>query len=116
VKLAIRDPVEIADRQMSAGRRARIIERDHGACVRPACETPTDRLQVDHIVPLALGGADKDWNCETLCHSHHLLKTKADIAAIAKAKRREAAHTGKRPPTKRPIRSRPFPKSRPEIA
>jgi 5-methylcytosine-specific restriction protein A len=109
-KLAIANPVEIADRQMSAGRRARIIERDRGACVRPGCETPTDRLQVDHIVPLALGGADKDWNCETLCHSHHLVKTKADVAAIAKAKRRQLKHIGQAPPPTQKLRSRGFPK------
>lgn len=105
-KLTIRDPVVIEERRMTPARRARIIERDGGKCVRACCETPTDRLQVDHIVCLALGGSDKDWNLETLCFGHHALKTKADVAAVARAKRRQLSHIGKKPPPTQPLRSR----------
>lgn len=105
-KIIIRDPVEIQDRGMTAARRARIIKRDNGQCVRPCCETPTDRLQVDHIVALALGGSDKDWNCETICFAHHQQKTKVDVAAIAKAKRRQLKHIGQAPPPTQQLRSR----------
>lgn len=105
-KLAIANPVVIEGRSMSPARRARIIERDKGRCVRAGCETPADRLQVDHIVCLALGGSDKDWNLETLCFGHHLTKTKADVAAIAKAKRRQLSHIGEKPPPTQKIRGR----------
>lgn len=61
---------------------------------------------MDHIVALALGGADKDWNCETLCFGCHSLKTKADVAAIAKAKRRQLKHIGQAPPPTQRLKSR----------
>jgi 5-methylcytosine-specific restriction endonuclease McrA len=105
-KLAIREPVEIEPRRMTPARRARIIERDGGCCVRPGCETPTEGLQVDHIVALELGGADADWNLEALCTPHHKIKTRADVAAIAKAKRRQAKHEGTAPPPTQQLRSR----------
>ncbi len=105
-KLSIREPVEIEARKMTSARRARIIERCKGRCVRPDCPTPNDRLEVDHIVPLALGGSDADWNCEAVCHAHHLEKTRVDVAIIAKAKRRQLKHTGQAPPPTQPLRSR----------
>lgn len=102
------EEVEIDARRMTPARRARIIARDGGKCVRPCCETPTEGLQVDHIVALELGGKDADWNCETLCTPHHKIKTRADAAAIAKARRRKAKHEGTFPEAKQKIRSRGF--------
>jgi 5-methylcytosine-specific restriction endonuclease McrA len=101
-----REPVEIDARRMTPARRAKIIARDNGKCVRPFCETPTEALQVDHIVALELGGRDADWNCETLCTPHHKIKTRADASAIAKAKRRKLKAEGQFPPSKTPLRSR----------
>lgn len=105
---AEREPVEIDGRRMTPARRKRIIERDGGACVRTGCETPTDRLEVDHIVALELGGKDADWNCETLCYGHHKQKTRVDQGLIAKARRRKAKHEGTFPASKAKIRGGGF--------
>ena len=36
------------------------------------CAVPTPATDVDHIIPLAKGGARLDYtNCRALCHSHH---------------------------------------------
>ena len=114
MKLVVTNPVEIEDRHMSPARRLRIIKRDGGQCVRSMCPTPTDRLEVDHIVALALGGRDADDNLEVLCATHHRAKTNADLAAIAKAKRRQAKFEGTFPKSKAVIRSRGFQRTRPE--
>ena len=106
MKLTIDNPVEIAPRKMTPARRARLIERD-GKCVRPGCEN-TGPLEIDHIVPLELGGSDADWNLECLCVEHHRIKTRADIAAISKAKRNQLKHTGQAPPPTQKIKSRGF--------
>ncbi len=44
--------------------RPRILERDGYGCVR--CDS-TDRLEIDHILPLARGGGNEDDNLQTLC-------------------------------------------------
>jgi 5-methylcytosine-specific restriction endonuclease McrA len=49
---------------------------------------------LEHVIPLAMGGLDEESNWE-LAHSKcHLIKTKADFGNIAKAKRRESRHIG----------------------
>lgn len=62
-------------------------------------------LEIDHIVPLELGGAEEDWNCEGLCPDHHAQKTKADARAIAKARRIRKKEAGEGRP-KKPIANR----------
>jgi len=50
--------------------------------------------EVEHIIPIAMGGDDEPSNwrpAHTKCHKG---KTKEDVTAIAKAKRREALHNG----------------------
>jgi 5-methylcytosine-specific restriction enzyme A len=44
---------------------------------------------LDHIVPLELGGSDTDDNLQGLCRAHHLDKTK--LEAIQRARRRYGA-------------------------
>jgi len=59
---------------------------------------------IDHILPLALGGTNEPTNLQILCKPCHKAKTtQSDIPAIAKAKRRRAKHIGARSPTIRPI-------------
>jgi len=49
---------------------------------------------IDHCIPLAMGGEDSEENWE-LAHSVcHRTKTTDDVANIAKAKRREIRHLG----------------------
>ena len=102
-----REPVETAARDLSPGRRAGILARDGGQCCYPAC-TATADLEVDHVVPLALGGRDGDDNLETLCAAHHRQKTRSDARMIAKARRAGTKHRGEYPPSKAKIRSRGF--------
>lgn len=47
-------------------RRHEVFARDGGACVRCG---DTERLEVDHIIPMVRGGTDDDWNLQTLCKS-----------------------------------------------
>lgn len=60
------------------------------------CKQPTDRkgFDLDHRIPLALGGEDVEANLHPLCRPCHKLKTQGDVKTIAKAKRVEARHTG----------------------
>lgn len=57
--------------------------------------TPGTRWEIDHVVPLALGGADADHNLQVLCAPCHSGKTATrDVPAIAKTERIRARHLG----------------------
>ena len=59
---------------------------------------------IDHILPLALGGANEPKNLQILCKPCHQSKTsQSDIPRIAKTKRLKARHLGARSPSNRPI-------------
>lgn len=104
-----REPVEGTPRaSMTAARRARILARQGPICARSNCAEPWS--EIDHIVPLALGGAEADHNAEGLCAAHHAEKTARDIRMIAKAKRQQRADLGLKPRLGPKIRSRGFPK------
>lgn len=81
--------------------------RDHdGRChVCAGKITPGEAWEVEHVVPLALGGAD---DASNLAPAHkkgcHERKTREqDVPEIARAKRREARHLGVGKPTSRPM-------------
>jgi 5-methylcytosine-specific restriction endonuclease McrA len=71
---------------MGQSRRARVMARFDGMCAYPGCDV-RDSLQIDHTIPVALGGKEEDANLRVLCAYHHLQKTKLDVKMIAKAKR-----------------------------
>lgn len=50
--------------------------------------------EVEHIIPLALGGADTVKNMAPAHAACHARKTAADFGQIAKAKRQRAKHVG----------------------
>lgn len=54
----------------------------HPLCVM--CEQVDSRVtaatDVDHCVPLWKGGADEDSNLQSLCTTHHAIKTKLEAA------------------------------------
>jgi len=59
---------------------------------------------IDHILPLALGGTNEPENLQILCKPCHQSKTyKSDIPRIAKTKRLKARHLGARSPSTRPL-------------
>lgn len=58
--------------------RARVLRRDRNCCAvtladGQRCGRPA--IEVDHIVPLSLGGADHESNCQAICRDHHRLKS-----------------------------------------
>ena len=53
--------------------RRRVLLRDHYTCRR--CGRVSVDLEVDHIVPLFLGGAESDENRQALCRECHDAKS-----------------------------------------
>jgi len=75
-----------------------------------ACQTCNMTIQagkpwdIDHILPLALGGTNEPNNLQILCRPCHSAKTtQSDIPRIAKTKRLKAKHLGARSSAHRPI-------------
>jgi 5-methylcytosine-specific restriction protein A len=59
--------------------------------------TPGKRWEVDHVIPLALGGRDQVDNMQVLCAPCHGGKThRQDVPVIAKTARIRARHLGAR--------------------
>lgn len=59
---------------------------------REVYETFKERINIDHIIPRAIGGEDHHANYQPLLReAEHKPKTKKDITAIAKTKRIEKA-------------------------
>lgn len=72
---------------------------------------PGQNWEVEHVIALALGGADEPENWRPAHKKCHAVKTATgDVPAIAKAKRREAKHIGASSPSKVSIQSRGFEK------
>ena len=103
-----RERLPIEPRRVSAGTRAKILAATGHVCARPDC--PERATDVDHILPLWLGGSNREKNLEGLCPAHHAAKTKAEASLRAKAKRREARDTGTRR-ARKAIPSRGFDKT-----
>lgn len=101
-------------RPMTAARRARILRLRGAVCAHPECDR-SEGLEIDHVLPLELGGSDDDDNLEPLCPVHHRRKTRADIKRIAKARRIRKKEAGE-VRAKKPIRSRPFARIKAKIA
>lgn len=103
-----RERIPIEPRRVSPGTRAKILAATDHVCARPGC--PERATDVDHILPLWLGGSNREKNLEGLCPAHHAAKTKAEASLRAKAKRREARDTGTRR-ARKAIPSRGFDKT-----
>lgn len=83
--------------------RMRVLDRFERKC--QLCFQPIDvkGFDLDHRVPLAIGGEDVESNLEPLHIACHRLKTKGDVGDIARAKRLEAKHLGGKAPSRNPI-------------
>ena len=77
----------------------------NGLCA--ACTQKIDAgkaWDIDHILPLALGGTNELNNLQILCSPCHRSKTShSDVPRITKTKRLKARHLGARAPSTRPI-------------
>lgn len=102
---------------MTPARKRRIWEAHNGLCIECEEDVPMEgpEVQYDHEIPLALGGSDDDGNIGPM-HTRpcHAVKTKRDVARIAKAKRQRKL-IEEVEPSKRPIpqRENPWPEGRP---
>ena len=101
---------------MSKARRVRIFVKEDGRCYLCQDKIKLGQLfEVEHVIPWALSFDDSDDNLKvahTVCH--RTLKTKDDVARIAKAKRqgRETGQQARRQVKGGSIPSRPFQKTK----
>lgn len=82
-------------RALSPMRRLAVFEKSGGRC--HICERRIqvgERWELEHVRPLALGGADDETNMAPAHVKCHAVKTKADNASWTKAKRQAAKHRG----------------------
>jgi len=91
----------MARKQLTRGQKRDIIWAQGGVC--PVCGAPInlargDVIEIDHGLPLALGGADALPNMQALHAACHREKTKGDITTIAKVKRVARKHAGEHRP------------------
>lgn len=78
--------------------RLRIFEAHGGRChiCRGRIDGVAERWEVEHVIPLALGGEDGDHNIAPAHVACHVRKTAQDRRDIAKAERVRAKHQGAR--------------------
>jgi 5-methylcytosine-specific restriction endonuclease McrA len=84
-------------RRVSTRDRVALFTREGGRCHHClGLVTPGQAWQLSHKIPLALGGADDEsnWGVIHTRPCHEQLTRTVDVPAIARAKRREAAHLG----------------------
>ena len=75
-------------KRMTKARRARIKQAyGHKCYICEADERPTGILQIDHWVPLMLGGSEDDDNLRPLCPSCHKKKTTSENRVRGKINR-----------------------------
>ena len=72
------------------------MDRIRARAVCAKCGDTDGPFEVDHKVPVALGGDNDEGNLWLLCKRCHLVKTATDYKAIAKARRLEAERLGTR--------------------
>jgi 5-methylcytosine-specific restriction protein A len=91
-------------RSLSTRERLDLFLSAQGRCQRCGWAlTPGTRWEVDHVIPLALGGRNAADNMQVLCSPCHGGKThRHDVPAIAKTARVRARHLGARQ-TRRPL-------------
>ena len=108
----------MARRSFSAKDRARIFAANNGVChICVGAISVGEAWEIEHVIPWALTRDDSDGNLRPAhkkCHRES--KTGKDVADIARAKRREARHTGAIKPTGSfPKRSKPARETKPVV-
>lgn len=90
-------------RSWTQKRKLALFEDHRGIChiCGDKIDGTRERWDVEHIIPLAIGGDDDESNCAPAhdrCHKH---KTSTDRRDIAKTERIRAKHQGARKPRSR---------------
>jgi 5-methylcytosine-specific restriction endonuclease McrA len=88
----------------------RILARQDGKCaVTGKPFTPKEKPQFDHIVPLWLGGENRESNLQAIHGEPHKRKTATEAAVRAKVNANAAKHLGLTDRRKQKIPTRPQP-------
>lgn len=94
----------------------RVFLRQDGKCAITGRKIlVSDKRQTDHTIRLKDGGENRESNLRIILADKHQEKTNAENSAGAKERRIRLKHNGLWPRSSRPIRSRGFPKLRPEV-
>lgn len=97
-------------RSMTGKARLALLKAHNATCHLCSGEIQTGQAwEVEHIIPIAMGGEDEPANMRPAHAKCHAVKTKADVTAIAKAKRCETKHAGAKASPTVKISSRGFP-------
>ncbi len=95
-----------ARRPLSPMRKLRLFEAAGGIC--HICGLPikgvSEPWEVEHRIPIAMGGADDETNMSPAHVACHAVKSKTDAGNLAKVRRVKAKHLG--------IKKRGWPKSK----
>lgn len=83
-----------ARRPLSTARKIAIFVAAKGICHLCGGYIRGKPWEAEHVIPLAMGGADDGTNMRPAHKACHASKTAEDVADIARAKRREAKHIG----------------------
>lgn len=83
-------------REFSRKVRREAIERANGHCENKACRAALKpgEAEIDHILPLEMGGESVIANAQVLCRVCHKGKTATDIRAIRKSDRARDKNSG----------------------
>lgn len=89
----------------------RVYDRAEGKCI--ACTLTATSYECDHVIPIVLGGENRESNLQLLCVPCHKVKTKLDVKLKSIVARKRAKHLGIT--SKRAtIQSRGFPRAAPQ--
>lgn len=92
-------------RALTKGQRIDLLHLHSGRChiCGQTINLAREDMHVEHVIPLAMGGADDLTNMQPAHVGCHAEKTKIDVRAIAKAKRVAAKHNGTWRPPRNPV-------------
>lgn len=90
-------------RTMSPTKRLKIFQALRGEChICGGSIKPGEAWEIEHLIPIGLGGADDATNFRLAHKGCHKDKTREDVGRIAKAKRIERRHIGVRKKSRMP--------------
>jgi 5-methylcytosine-specific restriction protein A len=88
--------------EFSAATMKAALARANGKCAGCEASLSLNKYHYDHIIAANKGGDASLENCQLLCWACHKVKTRQDVADIAKAKRLELRHNGIRRESRMP--------------